>query len=94
MKISLVSSRGTSAAGLLRKALTFHAKAETNRDPLIPGTRTHLKQAEVVQIGDVLVDQYRRVVWNVLVSTDFGVANCGVEYLGGSDSAAKWFSGW
>jgi hypothetical protein len=42
------------------------------------------KAEEVVQVGDVFVDQYRRVVWNVFSSTDFGGAHRSVEYLVGA----------
>jgi hypothetical protein len=46
---------------------------------MVAGVR--LEQAEVLQVGDVLVDQWRREMGNVFFGADFGRAYCGVEHL-------------
>jgi hypothetical protein len=47
----------------------------------------------VLEIGDVLVDECGRQVWNVFVGANFGRPFSGVEPVGGGWGAAQRLSG-
>jgi hypothetical protein len=52
-----------------------------------------LEQTEVLQVGDVLVDQRHREMGNVLFGADFGRAYCGVENFCWGGRASERFLG-
>ena len=47
------------------------------------------QQAQMLQVGDVFVDQCGRQVWNVFVGADFGCLYRGPKHLGGRGGAAQ-----